>query len=249
MGWDTDQYPADWDRRRRKVYERDGYTCGNCGQRGGPHGDAQLHAHHIVSVSKGGSHNLSNLTTVCHSCHETIHGHGIPTKGSPSSTNSASSTSAAEPSGWFSFGIQHLDAHREGNRLQTVDGALDRARSRVPSDAHPEGVAAIAKSAGYAAFLAVFCWPVPVTLWYALAFGEPILPHFILSLIMTPMVWFVIGSATYFWGLWAMATTYVVVFGVLASVDTFGSVVGLWDRDDSRAAVRRIPEDEKWNGE
>lgn len=254
MGWATDQYPADWDQRRREVYERDDYTCGNCGRRGGPHGDAQLHAHHVVSVSKGGSHDLSNLTTVCHSCHETIHGHGIPTEDSSSATGSASSTSAAEPSGLFNLGIQHLDSHREGNRLQSVGGALDAARGRVPSDDHPEGIATIAESAGYAAFFAVFCWPVPVSVWYALAFGEPVLAHLSLGLIMTPLVWFVVGSPIFLWGLWAMSAAYVVVFAMLASVDALGSLAGLGNGDDSsastpRAAVRRVPEDEEWNGE
>ncbi|WP_211313653.1 HNH endonuclease [Halarchaeum salinum] len=67
-------YPPDWNRRRKKVYQRAGYTCQNCGQRGGPKGNAELHAHHIVPKSKGGSHSLSNLKCLCKRCHNAIHG-------------------------------------------------------------------------------------------------------------------------------------------------------------------------------
>lgn len=69
-------YPEDWDTRRRKVYQRDNYTCQNCGARGGSKGDTELHAHHIVPKSKGGTHKKRNLVTVCHACHDAIHGHG-----------------------------------------------------------------------------------------------------------------------------------------------------------------------------
>jgi hypothetical protein len=68
-----DEYPDDWNSRRRRVYQRDDYTCQNCGAKGGQKGDAELHAHHIVPKSKGGSHNLNNLKTLCSHCHDTIH--------------------------------------------------------------------------------------------------------------------------------------------------------------------------------
>ncbi len=70
-------YPSDWDRRRRDVYERDRYTCQNCGRQGGPYGDAELHAHHIVPKSTGGTHKKSNLKTVCRDCHQAIHGNSV----------------------------------------------------------------------------------------------------------------------------------------------------------------------------
>lgn len=79
MGWDQNQYPSNWDSIRKKVYKRDGYRCQNCGYAGGPKGNAQLHAHHIVPAREGGSDTLANLTTVCRSCHESIHNHRIPT--------------------------------------------------------------------------------------------------------------------------------------------------------------------------
>ena len=67
-------YPSDWDHRRSKVYKRDNYACQNCGRTGGPHGNAELHAHHIVPKSKGGTHKTSNLKTLCKGCHNAIHG-------------------------------------------------------------------------------------------------------------------------------------------------------------------------------
>lgn len=89
------RYPPDWDSRRRQVYRRDNHTCQRCGANGGPYGDTELHAHHQVPVSKGGSHAMSNLETVCKSCHERIHGHPIPTGGSSSSSQSTSSSSSS----------------------------------------------------------------------------------------------------------------------------------------------------------
>lgn len=69
----TNSYPSDWDSRRRRVYERDGYECQNCGRSGGSSGGAELHAHHIVPKAKGGSHNISNLITICEQCHKAVH--------------------------------------------------------------------------------------------------------------------------------------------------------------------------------
>ncbi|TKX40008.1 HNH endonuclease [Halorubrum sp. CGM4_25_10-8A] len=66
-------YPPDWNTRRREVYERDSYRCQNCKAGGNSPRDIELHAHHIVPVSKGGSHNISNLKTLCKDCHNAIH--------------------------------------------------------------------------------------------------------------------------------------------------------------------------------
>lgn len=67
-------YPSDWDQRRKAVYQRDGYQCQNCGSAGGPKGNTELHAHHIVPKAQGGTHQKSNLITVCKNCHNSIHG-------------------------------------------------------------------------------------------------------------------------------------------------------------------------------
>lgn len=66
-------YPSDWDSRRKRVYKRDNYECNKCGRKGGPDRYVELHAHHIIPKSKGGSHELSNLQTVCKSCHKEVH--------------------------------------------------------------------------------------------------------------------------------------------------------------------------------
>jgi len=70
----SSNYPSNWNNIRKKIYKRDNYTCKNCGAKGGPHGPAELHAHHGVPLSKGGSNKLSNLQTYCKECHNAIHG-------------------------------------------------------------------------------------------------------------------------------------------------------------------------------
>lgn len=74
--WDPDtEYPtiyhsAEWQRVRKRVYSRDGYTCQLCeNPASGP-----LHAHHEVPVSEGGApFDVDNLVTVCEACHLAIH--------------------------------------------------------------------------------------------------------------------------------------------------------------------------------
>jgi hypothetical protein len=87
----SEGYPSDWGSRRKEVYRRDDYTCQNCGVLGGPHGDAELHAHHIVPKSKGGTHNTSNLKTLCKDCHDAIHGSSVAPTADASRPNEASS--------------------------------------------------------------------------------------------------------------------------------------------------------------
>jgi len=70
----SDSYPEDWDSRRRKVYQRDGYRCRNCDRKGGANGNLELHAHHVVPKSQGGSDETENLITLCKHCHDAAHG-------------------------------------------------------------------------------------------------------------------------------------------------------------------------------
>lgn len=74
VDWEIEEnnYPEDWDERRQKCYDRDNHTCQECGST-----DEELHAHHITSISDGGSHDIENLTTLCKSCHEEVHGFEI----------------------------------------------------------------------------------------------------------------------------------------------------------------------------
>ncbi|MEO1503139.1 MAG: HNH endonuclease [Pseudomonadota bacterium] len=55
--------PWDWAERREAVIQRDGYRCAYCEKQCySPHVD------HIVPVSRGGTHDLSNLTVACPAC-------------------------------------------------------------------------------------------------------------------------------------------------------------------------------------
>lgn len=77
-------YPENWDIIRKSIYQRDDYTCQKCGAQ-----NTELHCHHKVPVSQGGSHYPNNLLTVCKSCHEEIHGHPIgPKEGKISESSS-----------------------------------------------------------------------------------------------------------------------------------------------------------------
>jgi len=49
---------------RTAVLKRDKYACVNCGGTGG-----DLHAHHVVPRSEGGTNDLSNLVALCARCH------------------------------------------------------------------------------------------------------------------------------------------------------------------------------------
>lgn len=66
---ETTVYPEDWDIIRIQVLMRDDYRCGNCGS------TKNLHVHHIVPLSRGGTNQLSNLRTICEECHKKIHPH------------------------------------------------------------------------------------------------------------------------------------------------------------------------------
>lgn len=57
---------------RHQVFERDGFVCVDCGR--APRKDrVQLQAHHVVSVSKGGTNDDGNLVTLCTDCHAGRH--------------------------------------------------------------------------------------------------------------------------------------------------------------------------------
>lgn len=70
-------YPSDWNKRRKEVYRRDNHECQECGSRGGSRGNTELHAHHVVPKSEGGSHDHSNLKTLCRDCHNKVHSHQV----------------------------------------------------------------------------------------------------------------------------------------------------------------------------
>ena len=64
-------YSENWDGIRHKVYQRDGYRCVLCGRKG------KLHAHHIIPVKVSKDNSLSNLVSVCESCHRKLEAVGL----------------------------------------------------------------------------------------------------------------------------------------------------------------------------
>ena len=67
-----------WSNWRQKVYERDNYTCQECGTKG-----CELHPHHIESVKRlikikdlEKVYDINNGRTMCVPCHKLIHSHG-----------------------------------------------------------------------------------------------------------------------------------------------------------------------------
>jgi HNH endonuclease len=49
------------------MYERDNWHCRHCNR------NSQLHPHHVVFKSAGGSDELNNLLTLCAKCHRDVH--------------------------------------------------------------------------------------------------------------------------------------------------------------------------------
>lgn len=60
--------PPDWEERRLLVREKAGNCCQKCMSSGG-----ETHVHHIIPVSRGGSHRLENLEYLCVNCHSQAH--------------------------------------------------------------------------------------------------------------------------------------------------------------------------------
>ena len=63
-------YPPDWDERKDLIIERDGKYCKKCGD------SRNLHVHHIIPLSQGGTNEISNLKFLCEDCHSKKHGGG-----------------------------------------------------------------------------------------------------------------------------------------------------------------------------
>lgn len=158
----TGEYDPSWEAMRKQTRERDDWTCQSCGAEGGLSGGARLETHHIVPKSRGGEDRAENLITLCHSCHESEHGHSIPSggDGQPSTSGShvsrppdllkrtaeARESRASRPGQRHSSGDSDedtpldpygrlkpsLDAHQRGYRNRNPEG--DRGRHREPDD-------------------------------------------------------------------------------------------------------------------
>ena len=65
--WERIKKSKDWKDTRKKVFERDNYTCQECGTRGGI-----LHPHHLMpkAIFPELTFALSNIITLCRDCHK-----------------------------------------------------------------------------------------------------------------------------------------------------------------------------------
>lgn len=64
------EVPPDWDDRRWDAIAT-GQFCADCGR--SESWSKPLHVHHVVPISKGGSHKPSNLAVLCERCHSKRH--------------------------------------------------------------------------------------------------------------------------------------------------------------------------------
>jgi len=94
--------------KRKEVIERDQYTCQECGcdvvLKQSQDGET-AHVHHITPITEGGDDSASNLITLCRSCHQDVHGHGV----------------GGDPDGlWNDADRQILDVLKEGRVTPTL---------------------------------------------------------------------------------------------------------------------------------
>ena len=75
------------------VYTRDGGKCRVCGRRD------NLHIHHIIFRSQGGTNETSNLITLCLQHHTDVHMHKLTLVGN--SNEKVRASNSAFPEGWL----------------------------------------------------------------------------------------------------------------------------------------------------
>lgn len=211
--WDSpesheDNYPPDWEMRRQAVYNRDDWTCQNCGKSSGPYAEGDgipLHAHHIVPVSKGGSNKLSNLQTLCETCHNKAHIHDITEE-----TEEHSSRSPSAPS--------------KSGHSANKSGGSDSGTTRASLDSHTQvGNTDIHVSQGTKSRLTPVetteTGPIGETLWYS---AVPLVVSFIFVLIAD-----IAGAPEKYIGF----EDWIILFGTLATVSIYyGRDNEKWER-------------------
>ncbi len=63
--------PEDYKKLCRKILDRDGWKCRNCGLRN------NLHCHHVVYRSELGPDETWNLVAICQECHDLVHNYKL----------------------------------------------------------------------------------------------------------------------------------------------------------------------------
>lgn len=62
-------YPVYWNKLRWALFKKQGYRCQSCGS----YAKGNLHLHHKIPITRGGSSNEDNLMVLCSDCHFNIH--------------------------------------------------------------------------------------------------------------------------------------------------------------------------------
>jgi hypothetical protein len=110
---------------RRKVFARDRHRCAVPGCR-----STNLDAHHILEVSKGGKHELSNVITLCEAHHLALHEGSLLLEGAAPSVTFTRRTSSN-----FSVAARAVETagalRRLGYKPDEVKAAVDAARTHV----------------------------------------------------------------------------------------------------------------------
>jgi len=130
-------YPSNWGSLSRRTKKRDDWTCQKCGAKGGPHGNADLAAHHMVPKSRGGKDEVDNLITVCNSCHEQEHGHSIPQGTGRSSYSTTGQTKGQDTASTGSKGTGRSSFSSNSGTKEQHTSSNDN--SRTPSYDRPKG--------------------------------------------------------------------------------------------------------------
>lgn len=69
-----DKYPPDWNHRQAAMMNYHGEQCARCRRNIGSDPDAlDFHVHHIIPLSRRGTHHLRNLVPLCIYCHGLMH--------------------------------------------------------------------------------------------------------------------------------------------------------------------------------
>ena len=97
---------------RSLVLERDGVMCRNCGSR------QRLQAHHVIFRENGGPTQLSNLATLCSSCHGLLHAGHLVARGDHAAT--------------CRFESPHAEALREAAQASRRALVIDPTPPRAP---------------------------------------------------------------------------------------------------------------------
>lgn len=66
---------TEWKVIRDRILERDNFRCTYCGALGAP--SVELEVDHVVPLSRGGTHEMSNLVTACGDCNLSKHGKAL----------------------------------------------------------------------------------------------------------------------------------------------------------------------------